>query len=164
MHSRVNTAFLPTKHIAMPSQAKSTVTSPLFSTIASTFHVPAPSSWAISVAASSALAKAARVESSSFSVATSLSQAHKAKATIAASNSLTIPYLTIRGGKPLSISEIALYSHIIVISFECSIHNSRSYFSCKSTNKYCILQINTQKNYNLLSERINIYINIRQVH
>ena len=137
MHSRVKTAFLPTKQIAIPSQAKSTVTSPLFWTIASTCHVPAPSSWATSDAASSAFAKAARVaESSSFSEAPSLPQLHTAKATVAISNSLTIPLLIypIRGGgKSLSISEIAFYSYVIVISFHCSVHNSRSYFSCKST-------------------------------
>ena len=42
----------------------------------------------------------------------------------------------------------------IVISFHCSVHNSRSYFSCKSTNKYCILQINSQENYNPISDII----------
>ena len=146
MHSRVKTAFLPTKQIAMPSQAKSTATSPLFWTIASTCHVPAPSSWATSDAASPAFAKAARVaESSSFSETTSLPQEHTAKVTVAIRNSLTIPLLIHWGGKSLSIRYIAFYSHIIVISFECSIHNSRSYFSCKSTTFPGNQQINPQK-------------------
>ena len=36
------------------------------------------------------------------------------------------------GGKLLSIRQIALYSNIIVISYKCFIHNSRSYFSWES--------------------------------
>ena len=36
------------------------------------------------------------------------------------------------GGKSLSIRQITRYSNIIVISYKCSIHNSRSYFSWES--------------------------------
>ena len=36
------------------------------------------------------------------------------------------------GGKSLIIKQIASYSHIVVISYKCSIHNSRSYFSWES--------------------------------
>ena len=36
------------------------------------------------------------------------------------------------GGRSLSIRQIAPYSHIVVISYKCSIHNSRSYFSWES--------------------------------
>ena len=37
------------------------------------------------------------------------------------------------GGKSLSIGHIAFHSHVIIINIHCSIHNLRSYFSCKST-------------------------------
>ena len=135
----------PAKRTQSPSIARSTDTSlpATDCTAASKSH----SLLAMSGLSSPQVAVALVMESS-FSETTSLPQLHKAKATVAISNSLTIPLLACQirgGGKLLSIRQIALYSHIIIISFHSFHPNRFSYFSCKSNIFLRNQQINQRK-------------------
>ena len=134
----------PAKRTQSPSIARSTDTSlpATDCTAASKSH----SLLAMSGLSSTQVAVALDMESS-FSETTSLPQLHKAKATVAISNSLTIPLLAcqIRGGKLLIIKQITFHFHIIIISFHSFHPNLFSYFSCKSNIFLRNQQINSRK-------------------